>query len=100
MKKRKPQIGDIVICKTREEAYYSRYAGNVECWFEPGDEGVIASVDVPVVRNINGHLTFCCIDFYKEGIPYNQGQSPWRVALYDENIVIVRPVQSTEQGDI
>ena len=49
MSKNKPQRGDIVTCRTREEAYSSRYAGNPECWFEPADEGVVAAVDVPVV---------------------------------------------------
>jgi hypothetical protein len=47
-------------------------------------------VDVPVVRNTRGHLTFCCIDFYKDGIPYGKhGDSPWRVGLYYDNIVIL-----------
>ena len=86
----KPQIGDRVTCREREEAYYSRYVGNPECWFEPGDVGTVASVDVPVVRNTRGHLTFCCIDFYKGGIPYGKhGDSPWRVGLYYDNIVIL-----------
>jgi hypothetical protein len=88
----KPQIGDRVTCREREEAYSSRYASNPECWFEPGDVGTVASVDVPVVRNTRGHLIFCCVDFYKEGIPHNEqhGGSPWRVGLYYDNIVILR----------
>ena len=86
MSKRKPQIGDIVTCRTRREAYYSRYADNPACWFEPGDLGVVAAVDVPVVRNTEGHPTFCCVDFYKAGLPYNQGRSPCRVGLHDDNI--------------
>jgi hypothetical protein len=86
----KPQIGDTVTCREREEAYSSRSASNPECWFESGDVGIVASVDVPVVRNTRGHLTFCCIDFYKEGIPYGKnGDSPWRVGLYYDNIVIL-----------
>src|SRR5436305_13025357 len=98
MSKNKPQRGDIVTCRTREEAYSSRYAGNPECWFEPGDEGVVAAVAVPVVVNTRGHLTFCCIDFYKDGIPYNHGRSPWRVALYYDNIVILGRQENQDEG--
>ena len=92
MARRKPQIGERVTCRTPVEAYYSRYAGNPECWFEPGDVGIVAEVDVPVVVNMTGHHFFSCVDFYKEGIPHNErhGGSPWRVGLYSDNMVILR----------
>ena len=81
----KPQVGDKVTTTLRTKAYYSGYAGQPECYFEPGDVGVIAQVKVPYVTGCKG-LTFNCVDFWKEGVPYNQGRNPWRVAIDTKNL--------------
>ena len=79
----KPQIGDVVTCKTREQAYYSNYGGPPECWFEPGDMGLVASVDVPYVCHIKGKsMTFCCVDFAKDG-------RKWRAGIDPKNLRII-----------
>jgi hypothetical protein len=75
----KPQIGDVVTCKVREEAYYSNYGITPECWFEPGDMAVVASVDVPKIWHRG---TFICADFEKDG-------RKWRVGLDPKNIRII-----------
>ena len=88
---KKPQVhvGDQVTCKQPEEAYYSGYAGEPKCSFEPGDVGTVAAVDVPYVTGRN--TTFVCVDFYKEGIIYNEahGGDPWRVGLDYSNIRVL-----------
>ena len=74
------QIGDRVTCKVRVNAYYSNYGGNQECWFEPGEVGIIGSINVPsVTRN----RTFTCVDFTKYG-------KTWRCALLKDNIKHVK----------
>lgn len=79
----KPQIGDVVTCRAREEAYYSNYGGLPECWFEPGDTGIIAAVDVPYVYHIKGKsMAFCCVDFTKDG-------RKWRVGMDPKNIRVI-----------
>lgn len=91
-KKKDIAIGDIVTCYRKVEAYQSRECnGRIpECWFEPGDFGIVAAVDVPAVRG--RECTFCCIDFFKPGImtqdPIHdpKGRRPWRVALFYDNI--------------
>ena len=72
--------GDRVTCRERVEAYYSNYGGNPECWFEPGDVGVVANTDVPAVIHIPGRPpTFCTVDFGKYGFT-------WRVSLTEDNM--------------
>ena len=83
----KIQLGDIVTTTRRKEAYYSNYGGNVECFFEPGDTGVVGAVKVPKVYKTPGGDYFCCVDFTKHG-------KEWRVGIgYD----IVRKVRQCKQ---
>ena len=86
---RKPEVkvGDQVTCKSAEEAYYSGYAGNPECSFEPGDTGTVAAVEVPYVTRRNS--TFVCVDFQKEGVSCGSHGEPWRVGLDYSNIKVL-----------
>ena len=91
MKKSHIKVGMLVTCKERVEAYYSGYPkGQPYCFFEPGDIGRVACIDVPYVVRRNG--TFACVDFYKLGTIYNSnhwqenGESPWRAGLDYSNI--------------
>jgi hypothetical protein len=86
MKKSTIKVGMLVTCRERAEAYGSRYPkGQPACYFEPGDIGIVACIDVPYVVNREG--TFACVDFYKPGTIQNRhhwqqyGESPWRVGL-------------------
>lgn len=85
-----PKIGDRVTTTVSTEAYYSGYGGQPRCTFEPGDVGTIAKVKVPYVTGREG-LTFNCVDFHKDGIPYNQGRNPWRVGIPTKNLKKIRP---------
>ncbi len=91
MKKSTLKVGMLVTCKERVEAYDSGYPkGQPFCFFEPGDIGIVACIDVPYVVNREG--TFACVDFYKPGTLHNRhhwqqdGESPWRAGLDDWNI--------------
>lgn len=79
----KPKLGDKVTTLRAVEAYYSNYGGLPYCAFAPGDVGIVAAVDVPVVRGRDG-ATFTCVDFYKYG-------RKWRVALKNDQLVRVKP---------
>ena len=96
-RKKDVQVGMQVTCKQAEESYYSDYAGSPTCFFEPGDVGTVAAVEVPYVTGRD--RTFVCVDFYKEGIVYNaaHGGSPWRVGLDYSNIRIVSNGSSIPQ---
>ena len=67
------RVGDKVTVNTRQEAYYSGYAGNPDCFLEPGETGVIGAVKVPKVRRTPGGDYFCCIDFTKAGRTWRAG---------------------------
>lgn len=80
------KIGDKVTVTSRQEAYYSNFAGNPECFLEVGETGIIGSVKVPKVtlpRNAKETLKpfdkfyeyFCCIDFEKNGKTYRTSAS-------------------------
>jgi hypothetical protein len=91
MKKANVKIGMLVTCKEGIEAYGSGYPkGHPSCFFEPGDIGIVACIDVPYVVNREG--TFACVDFYKPGTIHNlhhwqeYGESPWRAGLSYSNI--------------
>jgi len=77
------QIGDTVTVTKRKEGYYSAYAGNPECYFEPGEKGTIGSVRVPKVRRTPGGDYFCCIDYEKYG-------KIWRTAVNYADILIIK----------
>ena len=66
-------VGDAVSVTEREEAYYSGYAGNPVCFLEPGETGVIGSVNVPKVYRTPGGAYFCCVDFVKGGRQWRAG---------------------------
>ncbi len=98
----KPHVGDIVTCRERREAYYSGTSGKPICFFEPGETGVVERVDLPTPVRIRRpgythHDYFCVVDFYKAGVPSRSAQITggnlwWRVALYNDNIRMIRPV--------
>ncbi len=67
------RVGDRVTVTTRQQAYYSGYAGNPVCFLEPGEEGVIGAVKVPKVRRTPGGDCFCCIDFVRDGRTWRTG---------------------------
>ena len=84
-------VGMLVTCKERVEAYGSGYPkGQPYCFFEPGDIGSVACIDVPYVVSREG--TFACVDFYKPGNIHNlhhwqeHGESPWRAGLDYSNM--------------
>ena len=80
----KCSLGDHVTVKERVEAYYSDYGGNEKCYLETDDVGIVASVNVPVVRHRKGFAyTFNCVDFVKDG-------KTWRCAIYDSNLVKIK----------
>ena len=91
----KVKVGDKVTCKVSKEAYYSNYAGAPECFFEPGEVGIVAHIDVPVVCRPKNRLgqkpapyTFTCVDFDKPGVVLNRktGSCVWRCSLHADNI--------------
>jgi hypothetical protein len=91
MKKSTIKIGMLVTCKERVEAYGSgSLQGHPSCFFEPGDIGIVARIDVPYVVGREG--TFACVDFYKPGNIQNAhhwqeyGETPWRAGLDYRNI--------------
>lgn len=59
----KPQVGQYVTTRERVETYSFDVT---QTYFEPGDIGIVAHVDVPCVRGKEGS-TFNCIDFEKNG---------------------------------
>lgn len=76
------RVGATVSPKHAIKAYYSNYAGNPSCYFEPTDIGIIASKGGP--KDV-------VIDFFKDGVligqneTYQNGQGPWRcAATYEE----------------
>lgn len=83
LRKADVRVGDKVTCIERVDAYYSNYGGNPECWFEPGEVGVVGAVDVPCTtyayRKRGGTASFVCVDFEKHG-------QTWRCALYYNNV--------------
>ena len=82
MKKNKITIDMQVTCLKTEPAYYSGYAGNPVCNFEPGDVGIVGAVDVPCVTTPTGrNKSFVCVDFIKLG-------RKWRAGVDYSNIVI------------
>jgi hypothetical protein len=90
--KKKFSIGDVVTCKEPVIAYGSGQACEPVCLFEPGMEGIVGALNTP---NVTGsERTFTCVDFYRDGVPYNvvhtYGRDPWRCALYDDNIVVIQ----------
>jgi hypothetical protein len=72
-----PKIGDSVTTTESVSAYYSNYGGNPECFFEPGDVGIVGAVNVPSVRREG--VFFHCVDFEKHG-------RQWRVALFTKQL--------------
>lgn len=81
MKKNEVKIGMKVTCVKKEEAYYSKYAGNPECFFECGDVGTVGAIDVPYVTTPSGkNKSFVCVDFDKMG-------KRWRAGVDYDNIV-------------
>ena len=70
--------GDQVTCRERVEAYYSNYGITPECWFEPGDVGVVVKTGVPSVWT-GGAPTFVVVDFHKNG-------RLWRVGIGNNNL--------------
>jgi hypothetical protein len=87
----KPTIGQKVTTIVARDAFYSEYAGNPKCTFEPGDIGTVAVLDVPAVRPpvvwIGDKKTYpygrepvyACVDFERYG-------QMWRVNLYYKDI--------------
>jgi len=81
-------VGDRVTCRHAEEASYSNYYDNPECFFEPGDTGIVKYVDVPDVTRNASHVR---VSFYKEGIPYGGERNyPWAVDLDYSNIRVLK----------
>ncbi len=66
--KKQLKVGARITCFIRTEAYYSRYSGMPECWFEAGKLEIVGAVDVTYVRGEEGR-TFVCVDFYKKNVP-------------------------------
>lgn len=74
MKKKNVTLGMTVTCKRPEPAYYSGYAGNPVCCFEPSDVGTVGAVDVPYVTTPSGrNKSFVCVDFEKFGQKWRAG---------------------------
>ena len=90
MNKKDIKVGDKVTCKRPEPAYYSGYAGNPVCVFEPGMVGVVGSVMVPCVHTDNKFFT--CVDFRVPGLYSGDNKrknDKWRVSLYYDNIEVI-----------
>jgi hypothetical protein len=88
----RPQIGDRVTVKEAVTAWYSDYAGMPECSFEPGDIGIVGSVEIPYVtqryRSKNDEI-YLCVDFYKEGVLMTENNPDWRVGVAYSNVVLL-----------
>jgi hypothetical protein len=91
LKWQRPEIGEAVTCLRPTKAYYSHYAGNPHCFFEPGDVGVIGDIDVPAVYHNpeNPRDLFACVDFDKPAVPTGGAYSTtmWRCSLYYHHMI-------------
>ena len=82
----KRKIGQLVTTKEPVYAWYSNYAGNPVCRFEPGDVGLIRSVN-------RGRVV---VEFTKPGVHpgvnphFPDGQDPWDTSLAVEQTKLVR----------
>lgn len=84
MDKRYINIGDKVTCKRPVSAYYSKYAGNPECYFNPGMIGIV------VTKDIGRNSDSCCIDFYSEIQDLDiDDRNIFRCSLLFDNIIVV-----------
>ena len=62
-------VGDKVVLKVAQEAYYSGYASNPVVIVPAGSVGVVGSVNVPFVLKLKGNpKTFNCVDFEIPGV--------------------------------
>lgn len=91
LKWRAPTLGATVTCLRPREAYYTGYAGNPPCFFEPGDIGIVGAVDVPAVFHNpeNRSDLFACVDFEKPEYP-TPGQhntTRWRCSMYYHQMI-------------
>lgn len=91
LKWRIPTPGERVTALRPTEAYFSGSVGLPRCSFEPGDVGVIASINIPAVRHTpeNPSDLFACADFEKPGVNSFEGpgQCTWRCNLYYHHII-------------
>lgn len=88
MSRRKPKVGDFVTCKVRVEAFYSGYAGQPECWFEPGMTGIVGAVDVPFVRGAGA--PGICVDFDGPLMSPEKNGNRWRCKLRRDNVKFLK----------
>lgn len=72
-------IGATVTTKEPEEAFYSKYAGNPECIFRPGDVGIVEYNDAALVFRRYRYDWAYIVDFERSG-------QQWRVALTHNQI--------------
>jgi hypothetical protein len=94
-------VGDRVRLTAAVEPYGSNYAGSPKVILQPGQEGVVGTVDVPVVRQTRkGHTTFCCVDFFVEGVFHfgvygkqHASNQNWRAAVYPDQMELVTPAK-------
>ena len=90
MRPHAPVKGEQVTCLRPIQAYYSGYAGNPICYFEPGDVGVIGAVDVPAVYHTpeNPCDLFACVDFEKKEAPQSGNNGAmWRCHMYYHQMI-------------
>ena len=86
------KVGDKVVLKVAQEAYYSGYAGNPIVIVPAGTIGVVGSVKVPFVWRRKGKgnpETFNCVDFKIPGVysgnPVYKNDI-WRCAVIDKDM--------------
>lgn len=98
MRKSKYKVGDLVICKVRQEAYYSNYGGNPEQWFEEGMLGIVASKERP--STIREGVYFICVDFRGKPKAKNNAYDWWRCAVLDNNHIRLAKDSEVEVADL
>lgn len=84
-------VGDRVVLKKEQEAYYSGYAGNpIVIVPAAGAVGVVGSVDVPCTYHRKGEpLRFNCVDFVLPGVFAGnpaRGNCKWRCGVFEKEM--------------
>lgn len=88
------KVGDKVVLKKAQEAYYSGYASNPVVILPVGAVGIVGSVDVPCCYYIKGQpQKFNCVDFVLPGVfagnPIH-GNCTWRCGVFENEMKLLR----------
>lgn len=96
------KVGDIVVVKVQQEAYYSDYAGNPKVMLTVGMVGMVGAIDCPPVHGDKAN--FDCVDFIIPGVfgGRNPDKNPpvWRGSFRNNEIRLAKEPEKLQFQDL